>query len=170
MATNILGLNQTFPIYNADGTPFHDLVIHQSSVESVVMSLGDKISGDVYYKDNTLNVTMGEYIVFDGIKYVLVNPPTIVRNGMVSDNNGTNGMTKYSFVFYHPMYMVSNFPFSDVAVTSDEQRYLSENKNFSWIGNLFDFIAKLNKNLEQTEWFVNHNREVVSTVHFLLTH
>ena len=157
MDNNTLGLNQTFPIYNADGTAFHDLVIHQASVESTVMSLGDKISGDVFYKDNTLVVTMGEYIVYDGVKYVLVNPPTIVRNGMVSDNNGTNGMTKYSFVFYHPMYMLGNFPFSDIAVTNDETKYLSQSKTFSWIGNLFDFIAKLNKNLEQTDWYVAHN-------------
>jgi hypothetical protein len=157
MAVNNLGFNQDFPIYNADGTAFHDLIIHQSSVESAVMSLGDKISGDVFYKDNTLVVTMGEYIVYDEVKYVLVNPPTIVRNGMVSDNNGTNGMTKYSFVFYHPMYMLGNFPFSDIAVTNDETKYLSQSKTFSWIGNLFEFIAKLNKNLENTDWYVAHN-------------
>ena len=85
--------NITFPIYNADGTPFHDLVLHKSVVDSVVMSLGDKITGDVYYKDNTLPVTMSEYIEYkrnedsDVVRYVLVNPPTIIREGMASDNS-----------------------------------------------------------------------------------
>jgi hypothetical protein len=45
-------------------------------------------------------------------------------------------------------------PFSDVAVTSDETKYLSQNKTFSWIGTGFDMIDKLNKNLEETEWVV----------------
>ena len=54
MATN----NITFPIYNADGTPFNGLVLHNATFDSVVMSLGDKITGDVYYRDNTLAVTM----------------------------------------------------------------------------------------------------------------
>ena len=128
MAVNTLGYNYTFPIYNADGSTFHDLVIHKATVDSVIMSLGDKITGDVYYRDNTLAVTMQEYIVYNGVRYVLVNPPTIVREGIVSDNSGLNGMTKYSFVFYHPMYMLSNFPFTDVAVSSNETQYLSESK------------------------------------------
>lgn len=154
MAANTLGRNITFPIYNADGTAFHGLEMKKSTVESVVMSLGDKITGDVYYKDNTLAVTMQEYVLYNGVKYTLVSPPTIVREGMVSDNGQLNGMTKYSFVFYHPMYMLGNFVFTDIAVTSDESKYLSQNKTFSWIGTLADFVAKLNANLATTEWLV----------------
>lgn len=160
---NTLGRNRTFPIYKSDGTSFHDLVLHKSTCESVVMSLGDKITGDVYYKDNTLAVTMQEYIKFkvnpddaneDEVKYVLVSPPTVVREGMASDNSELKGMTKYSFTFYHPMCALSNFPFSDVAVSDDEKKYLSQNKTFTWMGNGNDLIAKLNKNLEGTQWVV----------------
>lgn len=154
MAQETIGQNITFDIYNADGTSFNGLVLHKSTWESVVMSLGDKITGDVYYPTNALVVTMQEYIVYKGVKYSLVNPPTIVREGMASDNSELKGMTKYSFTFYHPMYMLANFPFSDVAVSSDQQRYLSENKTFYWIGNLVDYVAKLNKNLQGTEWCV----------------
>lgn len=148
------GLNQKFQIYNGDDTPFEGLILHKSVVDSVVMSLGDNITGDVYYKNNALNVTMNEYIVYKGVKYVLVNPPTILREGMVKDNGELKGMTKYSFTFYHPMYQLGNMPFCDVAVSSDQQRYLSENKTFSWIGYPDDYIAKLNKNLDGTEWIV----------------
>ena len=161
MATN----NITFPIYNADGTPFNGLVLHNATFDSVVMSLGDKVTGDVYYKDNTLAVTMSEYIEYkrnedsEAVKFVLVNPPTVVREGIVSDNSELRGMTKYSFVFYHPMCAVSNFPFTDVAVSSDEQKYLSNSKTFNWIGNLFDMVAKLNKNLQGTQWIVGTNIE-----------
>lgn len=154
MAANQIGLNQTFAIHNADGTPFHNLVMHKATVDSVVMSLGDKITGEVYYRDNTLTVTMQEYIVYKDVHYVLVNPPTIVREGMVSDNSGLSGMTKYSFEFYHPMCMLGNFPFTDVAVSYDQEKYLSESKTFSWIGTGFDLIAKLNKNLDGTQWVV----------------
>ena len=155
MATNsITGQNQVFPIYNQDGTPFNDIVLRKASVDSVVMSLGDKITGDVYYPNNSLNLTMLEYIVYNGVKYTLVNPPTIIREGLVNDNSELKGMTKYSFEFYHPMYQLGNLPFSDVAVSSDEQRYLSENKVFNWIGKPDDYIAKLNKNLENTQWVV----------------
>ena len=150
----LTGLNITFPIKNADGTAFHNLVLRKATVNSVVMSLGDKITGDVYYKDNTLAVTMQEYIEYDGVRYSLVNPPTIVREGMVSDNSELKGMTKYSFEFYHPMYMLGNFPFSDIAVNSSQEKYLSQNKTFSWIGYLVDFVAKINKNLEGTQWIV----------------
>ena len=161
MATN----NITFPIYNADGTPFNGLVLHNATFDSVVMSLGDKVTGDVYYRDNTLAVTMSEYIEYkrnedsEAVKFVLVNPPTVVREGIVSDNSELRGMTKYSFVFYHPMCAVSNFPFTDVAVSSDEQKYLSNSKTFNWIGNLFDMVAKLNKNLQGTQWIVGTNIE-----------
>jgi len=151
------GLNVQFPIYNADGTSFEDLVLHKSAFESVVMSLGDKITGDAYYKDNTLAVTMQEYIEYEGVRYVLVTPPTIVREGLVKDNSAAKGLTKYSFTFYHPMYMLGNFEFTDVAVTDSEERYLAQNKTFSWIGYLRDFVAKLNANLAHTEWIVRNN-------------
>lgn len=155
--------NKVFPIYNADGTPFHNLVLRKATYESSVMSLGDKITGDVVYKDNSLEFTMGEYISFksnfgdtqdEEVKFFLVNPPTVTREGVVSNSSDLKGATKYSLEFYHPMYMLSNFPFSDVAVSSDEKQYLSENKTFSWIGNPVDFFAKLNKNLQGTEWVV----------------
>lgn len=153
-SNNTLGYNQEFPIYNADGTPFNGLVLKKSTLESVVMSLGDKISGDVYYRDNSLVVTMSEYVVVDGIKYTLVDPPTIIREGMVSDNGQMAGMTKYSFVFYHPMYMLGNIPFTDIAIDENQKKYLSQSKTFSWIGTLMEFIAKLNANLASTEWIV----------------
>lgn len=163
MAKEKIGRNITFPIYNEDGTSFHGLVLKKAVVDSVVMSLGDKITGDVYYKDNTLDVTMKEYVVYkknpedeneDGVKYILVSPPTVVREGMVADNSELKGMTKYSFVFYHPMYALNNIPFSDVAVSSNEERFLSQDKEFSWIGYPDDYIAKINKNLQYTQWTV----------------
>lgn len=149
-----LGLNKKFPILDKNGNPFHDLVLHKASVESVVMSLGDKIVGDVYYKNNMLDVTMEEYVEYDGVKYMLVNPPTIVKEGVVSNNSDLNGMTKYSFEFYHPMYWLNDYPFVDVATSRDENRYLSESKTFTWIGLPDDYIEKLNKNLEGTLWVV----------------
>ena len=160
---NVLGRNYVFPIKNADGTPFHDLVVEKSTYDSVIMSLGDKITGDVYYKDNTLAVTMQEYIEYkrnpndphtDTVRFFLVNPPTIVREGMVADNGELKGMTKYSFEFYHPMYMLSNFPFTDVAVSEEEELYLAQNKTFAWIGTAIDYVAKLNANLRGTAWEV----------------
>ena len=154
MASIDLEYNSGFQIYNSDDTPFHDLVLHKCTYETVVMSLGDKISGILYYKDNALDVTMSEYIIYKGVRYTLVNPPTILREGLVSDNSELRGMTKYSFTFYHPMYVLNNFPFSDIAVQSGQSRYLSQNKTFSWIGTLVDFVAKLNKNLEDTQWMV----------------
>lgn len=153
-ANDTLGLNQVFQIYNEDGSKYEGLVMHKSATDSVVMSLGDSITGDVYWINNELELTMHEYITYNGVNYVLVNPPTIVREGMVSDNSELKGMTKYSFKFYHPMYQLGNFPFSDVAVTNDQKRYLSENKTFSWIGTANDYLSKLNKNLEGTQWKV----------------
>lgn len=162
----MLGRNIAFPILNEDGTSFNGLVLHKATVDSVVMSLGDRITGDVYYKDNTLRVTMHEYIEYkqnvddeneEPVKYILVSPPTIVREGMASDNSELKGMTKYSFEFYHPMCQLSNMPFTDIAVTSNEEKYLSQNKNFSWIGYPSDYIAKLNKNLQWSEWVVVKN-------------
>ena len=158
-----VGRNIVFPIKNADGSSFHNLVLRKATVDSVVMSLGDKITGDVYYKDNTLQCTMQEYVEYKNnpddpnenpIKYTIVNPPTIVREGLVKDNSDLKGMTKYSFEFYHPMYILGNIPFCDVAVSFDEERYLSQNKTFSWIGKPQDYINKINKNLEGTEWIV----------------
>lgn len=154
MAQNTLGRNLTFPIYNADGTAFHGLELKKSTSDSVVMSLGDKVTGDVYYIDNTLAVTMQEYIVLNGVKYTLVSPPTIVREGMVTENTQLKGMTKYSFTFYHPMYMLGNIPFTDIAVTQSQAKYLSQNKTFSWIGTFSEYVAKLNANLASTEWLV----------------
>lgn len=154
MAQNTLGRNLTFPIYSADGTAFHGLELKKSTSDSVVMSLGDNVTGDVYYIDNTLSVTMQEYIVLNGVKYTLVSPPTIVREGMVTDNTQLKGMTKYSFTFYHPMYMLGNIPFTDIAVTQSQAKYLSQNKTFSWIGTFDEYIAKLNANLASTEWLV----------------
>ena len=156
------GRNISFPIKNADGTPFHDLVLRKAAVETVVMSLGDKITGDVYYKDNSLVVTMHEYVLYNGVKYILVNPPSIVREGVVSTDSSLKGMAKYSFEFYHPMCVLNNLPFSDVAVNNDESLYLSQNKTFSWIGKPQDFIDKLNKNLESTEWVVVKNNRFPS--------
>ena len=150
----VLGRNVTFTIYNADGTSFHGLVMKKSVSDSIVMSLGDKITGDVYYRSDDLQFTMKEYITYNGINYVLVNPPTIVKEGMSSDNSELKGMTKYSLTFYHPMYMLGNFPLRDVAVSNDEKQYLSEKRKFSWIGTPDDFIAKLNKNLQGTQWIV----------------
>lgn len=152
MASKPLGRNQEFPIYNADGSSFHNLTIKKATVDSVEMSLTEKITGDVYYASNDLSVTMKEYVEYNGVKYLLVNPPTIVREGMVSNNSELKGMTKYSFEFYHPMYQLFNFPFSDVAVSNDEKQYLSEDKVFSWIGYPSDFVAKVDKNLQGTQW------------------
>lgn len=146
-----------FPIYNANGSPFHDLVLHKATMQSVVMSLGDKITGDVVYTNASLaNEDLTNiYIVYNNVKYTLVNPPTIVQEGMVSDNSEMKGMVKYFFEFYHPMLCLSNFCFSDIAVSDDEEAYLSQNKTFSWIGTLEDFVAKINANLKGTEWIAD---------------
>ena len=146
-----------FPIYNADGSPFHDLVLHKATMQSVVMSLGDKITGDVVYTNASLaNEDLTNiYIVYNNVKYTLVNPPTILQEGIVSDNSEMKGMVKYSFEFYHPMFCLSNFCFSDIAVSDDEEAYLSQNKTFSWIGTLEDFVAKINANLKGTEWIAD---------------
>lgn len=146
--------NITFPILDAQGNPFHDLVLRKVAVDSVVMSLGDKITGDVYYPTNSLVVTMQEYVEYKGVRYVLVSPPTVVREGLESANSELKGMTKYSFTFYHPMCQLSNLPFTDVAVRADEVKYLSQNSTFAWTGTGIDFIAKLNKNLQGTQWVV----------------
>lgn len=158
MASETLGLNKVFPIYidrNGTRIPFNDLVLKKSSWQSVVMALGDKISGDVYYKDASLVFSMKEYIIYNDVKYTLVNPPTLVKEGLVKDNSDLRGMAKYSLEFYHPMYELSNLPFSDVAVTQTQKMYLSESYTFAWAGYLADYIAKINKNLEGTQWIVD---------------
>lgn len=153
--------NITFPIYREDGTPFHGLVLHKATYDSVVMSLGDKITGDVYYGTNELDLTMKEYIELDGVKFTIVNPPTITKEGMVADNGELKGTTKYSFEFYHPMYMLTNIPFTDVAVQSSEEQYKSQDTSFSWAGYFVDFINKIEKNLQLTEWTCEINPEVL---------
>lgn len=146
--------NKEFIVYGENGQPFHDIVLKKTTYESVVMSLGDKISGDFLYKDNKLSFTMREYITYNGVKFMLVNPPTIVREGMVADNSELKGMTRYSVEFYHPMVVLNNFAFSDVAVSFDEETYKSQDKTFFWIGYINDFADKLNKNLVNSEWVV----------------
>ena len=146
--------NKEFIVYGENGQPFHDIVLKKTTYESVVMSLGDKISGDFLYKDNKLSFTMREYIIYNGVKFMLVNPPTIVREGMVADNSELKGMTRYSVEFYHPMVVLNNFAFSDVAVSFDEETYKSQDKTFFWIGYIKDFADKLNKNLVGSEWVV----------------
>lgn len=152
------GLNIDFPIYYDDGngirTSFHGMVLKKAVVDGVVMSLSDKITGDVVYNGSDLQFTMQEYVLYNDVKYSLVNPPTVVREGLVADNSDLKGATRYSFEFYHPMYMLSNFPFTDVAVSFDEIRYKSHDKSFSWIGKPLDYVNKLNKNLEGTEFVV----------------
>lgn len=150
------GLNLTFPIYYDDGNgnrhSFHNIVLKKASYDNVIMSLGRNITGDFVWIDNKLQFTMKEYVILDDVKYYIVNPPTVTRNGLVKDNSDTKGATKYSVTFYHPEYMLGAFPFSDIAVVESEEKYLSQNKVFSWIGNLTDYVAKLNANLMGTEW------------------
>ena len=160
MAQNNLGQNQVFPIYQANGQPFHNLSLKKSTLEITGMNLGDKITGDVLY-NGTLTFTMREYIEYkrnpddeneEPVRFILINPPTQTRNGLVKDTSSDAGMTKYTFVFYHPMALLSSFAFNDVAVSDDEKQYLSESRTFSWIGKIPDYCRKLNKNLEGTEW------------------
>ena len=164
-----LGRNIAFPIYNGDGTPFHDLVMRKSAYDSVVMSLSDKVIGDVYYKDNTLTFNMNEYIMLDGVKFMLVNPSTIVREGLKADNGELKGMTKYSLEFYHPMYLVGNIPFTDVAVNNGERIYKSHDRTFAWIGNLTDYVAKLNKNLQGTQFIVSISNSIDASSRAILS-
>lgn len=156
MAENTLGYNYVFDIYKSDGTQLQDptgrlLSLGKSTLELTGMSLGDKISGDVYSNGN-LQLTGGEYVVYNGVHFTLVNPPTLVYNGLTKDNSTEKGMLKYSFAFYHPMAALANMDFTDVAVSSDEKAYLSDSRKFSWIGKIADYCAKLNKNLQNTEW------------------
>jgi len=150
------GLNLKFNIYYDDEYgvqhTFHDIVLRKVTYDNQIMSLGTNITGDFVWIDNKLQFSMREYIIYDDVKYYIVNPPTIVRNGLVKDSSDTKGGAKYSVTFYHPEYWLGEYSFCDVAVNSDEEIYLSQNKKFSWIGHLDDFVDKLNKNLESTLW------------------
>lgn len=150
------GLNIKFAIYYDDANnqrqSFHGIVLHKTSYDNVIMSLGRNITGEFVWIDNKLQFTMKEYVIFNDVKYYIVNPPTVTHNGLVRDNSSEKGSAKYAVTFYHPEYTLGAIPFNDVAVTDDEQRYLSQNKVFSWIGNLTDYVNKLNANLVETEW------------------
>src|SRR5574344_88096 len=146
--------NLIFNIYNEDGTSFNGLSLNKSTYSSVVMSLDDKIEGDIYYKDNRLAFTFKEYIIYKGIKYYMKidATPTIVKKGMTDDNSERKGMTKYSLTFYHPMVLLYNIPFTDIAVSDNELKYKSQDTTFYWIGTLTDMVRKINKNLQGTLW------------------
>lgn len=145
-------VNPILNIYNEDGTPFHDISLRKHTFSTIVMSLNDKIEGEFYYKDNSLSFTLQEYVEYKGIKYILKNPPVVVRKGMTSENSEAKGMTKYSCTFYHKMIELYNIPFTDIAISSSEESYRSEKRTFSWIGTLSMFVQKINSCLVGTKW------------------
>ncbi|WP_265424166.1 hypothetical protein, partial [Klebsiella pneumoniae] len=145
-------VNPILNIYNEDGTPFHDISLRKHTFSTIVMSLNDKIEGEFYYKDNSLSFTLHEYVEYKGIKYILKNPPVVVRKGMTSENSEAKGMTKYSCTFYHEMIELYNIPFTDIAISSSEESYRSEKRTFSWIGTLSMFVQKINSCLVGTKW------------------
>ena len=145
-------VNPILNIYNEDGTPFHDISLRKHTFSTIVMSLNDKIEGEFYYKDNSLSFTLQEYVEYKGIKYILKNPPVVVRKGMTSENSEAKGMTKYSCTFYHEMIELYNIPFTDIAISSSEESYRSEKRTFSWIGTLSMFVQKINSCLAGTKW------------------
>ena len=145
-------VNPILNIYNEDGTPFHDISLRKHTFSTIVMSLNDKIEGEFYYKDNSLSFTLQEYVEYKGIKYILKNPPIVVRKGMTSENSEAKGMTKYSCTFYHEMIELYNIPFTDIAISSSEESYRSEKRTFSWIGTLSMFVQKINSCLVGTKW------------------
>lgn len=145
-------VNPILNIYNEDGTPFHDISLRKHTFSTIVMSLNDKIEGEFYYKDNSLSFTLQEYVEYKGIKYILKNPPVVVRKGMTSENSDAKGMTKYSCTFYHEMIELYNIPFTDIAISSSEESYRSEKRTFSWIGTLSMFVQKINSCLVGTKW------------------
>ena len=116
------------------------------------MSLDNNIEGYFYYPNNNLVFTYKEYITYKNVKYYLKidEPPTIVRKDLVDDDSETAGMTKYTIKFFHPMVLLYNIPFTDVAVSSNESKYKSEDTTFSWIGTLTALVQKINKCLEGT--------------------
>lgn len=146
--------NLILNIKNADGTDFNDLKLRKFNVSSTVMSLSDKIEGDVYYKDNNLQFTFFEYVEYKGIKYTLKldTPPVIIKKGIADDNGELRGMTKYSLTFYHPMASLYNFPFTDVAVGSEQGAYKSEDTTFFWSGTITELAAKINQCLKGTDF------------------
>lgn len=145
-------VNPILNIYNEDGTPFHDISLRKHTFSTIVMSLNDKIEGEFYYKDNSLSFTLQEYVEYKRIKYILKNPPVVVRKGMTSENSEAKGMTKYSCTFYHEMIELYNIPFTDIAISSSEESYRSEKRTFSWIGTLSMFVQKINSCLVGTKW------------------
>lgn len=145
-------VNPILNIYNEDGTPFHDISLRKHTFSTIVMSLNDKIEGEFYYKDNSLSFTLQEYVEYKGIKYILKNPPVVVRKGMTSENSEAKGMTKYSCTFYHEMIELYNIPFTDIAISSSEESYRSEKRTFSWIGTLSMLVQKINSCLVGTKW------------------
>lgn len=145
-------VNPILNIYNEDGTPFHDISLRKHTFSTIVMSLNDKIEGEFYYKDNSLSFTLQEYVEYKGIKYILKNPPVVVRKGMTSENSEAKGMTKYSCTFYHEMIELYNIPFTDIAISSSGESYRSEKRTFSWIGTLSMFVQKINSCLVGTKW------------------
>lgn len=145
-------VNPILNIYNEDGTPFHNISLRKHTFSTIVMSLNDKIEGEFYYKDNSLSFTLQEYVEYKGIKYILKNPPVVVRKGMTSENSEAKGMTKYSCTFYHEMIELYNIPFTDIAISSSEESYRSEKRTFSWIGTLSMFVQKINSCLVGTKW------------------
>jgi hypothetical protein len=126
--------------------------LRKHTFSTIVMSLNDKIEGEFYYKDNSLSFTLQEYVEYKGIKYILKNPPVVVRKGMTSENSEAKGMTKYSCTFYHEMIELYNIPFTDIAISSSEESYRSEKRTFSWIGTLSMFVQKINSCLVGTKW------------------
>lgn len=145
-------VNPILNIYNEDGTPFHDISLRKHTFSTILMSLNDKIEGEFYYKDNSLSFTLQEYVEYKGIKYILKNPPVVIRKGMTSENSEAKGMTKYSCTFYHEMIELYNIPFTDIAISSSEESYRSEKRTFSWIGTLSMFVQKINSCLVGTKW------------------
>ena len=145
--------NLVLDIKNADGTNFNDLKLRKFNV-SPVMSLSGKIEGNVFYPTNTLAFTMNEYVMYNNVKYSLKidNPPTILKKGIAEDNGELKGMTKYSLTFYHPITLLYNIPFTDIAVTSDESLYKSEDTTFFWVGTITELVAKINQNLISKGW------------------
>lgn len=139
-------------IKNADGTSFHNLSLNKFVFSTVIMSLNSKIEGDFYYKDNSLAFSLTEYVEYKGIKYVLSNPPTVVKKGLLSDNSELKGMTKYSCTFYHEEIELYNIPFTDIAIDSQEAQYRSEKRNFFWIGTITSLVTKINQCLKGTKW------------------
>ena len=146
--------NLVLNIKKADGTDFHDLKLRKFNVSSTVMSLSDKIEGDIFYKDNNLQFTFFEYVEYKGIKYTLKldNPPTIVKKGIADDNGELKGMTKYSLTFFHPMVTLYNLPFTDVAVDGSQSAYKSEDTTFFWSGTITELAAKINQCLMGTDF------------------